>query len=264
MGFLDYVHLHFQFSLAAFGKKDGLHAHRNFRVPSGRMIAIIAILAAILFPVFSSARENGRRAACQSNLHQIGLAFMQYTQDYNDRLPSVSDATGSNGVRGTWNPFDKFANNHLGQTDFKMGESSLQPYLKATQIFVCPSDDAGEPNGLSYASNACVNYRATTAATPSGTFHRGHKLSYFQSTSLWALLVEESESDIANSSDTTTDDGYYLLASSNGMSTRHADGSNVAFVDGHVKWLKPESFLQQGLPFGGVGSAHLKDQCPGT
>jgi prepilin-type N-terminal cleavage/methylation domain-containing protein len=49
------------------------------------VIAIIAILAAILFPVFSRARENARRSSCQSNLKQIGLAVMQYQQDYDER-----------------------------------------------------------------------------------------------------------------------------------------------------------------------------------
>src|SRR5471032_2965994 len=52
------------------------------------VIAIIAILAAILFPVFARARENARRTACQSNLKQIGLAFMQYVQDYDELQPS--------------------------------------------------------------------------------------------------------------------------------------------------------------------------------
>ena len=51
------------------------------------VIAIIAILAAILFPVFARARENGRRAACQSNVKQILLGMMQYTQDYDEHLP---------------------------------------------------------------------------------------------------------------------------------------------------------------------------------
>jgi prepilin-type N-terminal cleavage/methylation domain-containing protein len=51
------------------------------------VIAIIAILAAILFPAFARARENARRASCQSNLKQIGLGAMQYTQDYDETLP---------------------------------------------------------------------------------------------------------------------------------------------------------------------------------
>ena len=49
------------------------------------VIAIIAILAAMLFPVFARARENARRSSCQSNLKQIGLGLLQYSQDYDER-----------------------------------------------------------------------------------------------------------------------------------------------------------------------------------
>lgn len=224
------------------------------------VIAIIGILATILFPVFGSARENARRASCQSNMRQIGLAFMQYTQDNNERMPAVGVAAEANGTRGTWNPFNTFGD-HSGKTDFKMGESTLQPYLKATGIFTCPSDDVGEENGLSYASNACINFKAEVPAAPSGKLHRGRKLSYFQTPTLWALLVEESSE--GGSLDTTTDDGYFLLQARNGLSTRHAEGSNVAFVDGHVKWYKPENVLQSGLPFGGAKTANMGDECPG-
>src|SRR5471032_329947 len=51
------------------------------------VIAIIAILAAILFPVFARARENARRASCQSNLKQLTLGILQYTQDYDGCYP---------------------------------------------------------------------------------------------------------------------------------------------------------------------------------
>src|SRR5690606_624654 len=53
------------------------------------VIAIIAILAAILFPVFARARENARRTSCLSNIKNMGLAFMQYTQDYDERMPLI-------------------------------------------------------------------------------------------------------------------------------------------------------------------------------
>jgi prepilin-type N-terminal cleavage/methylation domain-containing protein len=59
------------------------------------VIAIIAILAAILFPVLGRARENARRFTCQSNLKQIGLSFMQYSQDYDELFPPH---TGGNGA----------------------------------------------------------------------------------------------------------------------------------------------------------------------
>ena len=57
------------------------------------VIAIIALLAAVLFPVFAKVRENARRTACQSNLKQIGLGIMQYTQDNDEALPLLSYGT---------------------------------------------------------------------------------------------------------------------------------------------------------------------------
>src|SRR5687767_11769376 len=79
------------------------------------VIAIIAILAAILFPVFARARENARRSSCQSNLKQIGLGLMQYTQDYDEAYP-LRDAG-----HGHWRQL-------------------IQPYIKSTQLFQCPSN----------------------------------------------------------------------------------------------------------------------------
>src|SRR5512137_1152715 len=70
------------------------------------VIAIIAILAAILFPVFAKAREKARQSSCQSNLKQIGLAFMQYAQDYDEQYPYndpvAYDAAGADQLRSAW------------------------------------------------------------------------------------------------------------------------------------------------------------------
>src|SRR5262249_11511404 len=87
------------------------------------VIAIIAILAAILFPVFAKARENARRTSCTSNLKQMGLGILQYTQDYDETFPlSVTASTST-----TSNP-------PVGWAD------AIQPYVKNTQIYQCPSD----------------------------------------------------------------------------------------------------------------------------
>ena len=51
------------------------------------VIAIIAILAAILFPVFAKAREKARQISCLSNEKQLGLGFIQYSQDYDEMIP---------------------------------------------------------------------------------------------------------------------------------------------------------------------------------
>lgn len=108
------------------------------------VIAIIAILAAILFPVFAQAREKARAISCLSNLRQIGMATMQYIQDYDETYP----------LGYVWK--DGGTNSEWGGTMYTI---SLGPYLQKLgavgsdvvnsglttgSIFVCPS--AGKPN----------------------------------------------------------------------------------------------------------------------
>ncbi len=83
------------------------------------VIAIIAILTAILFPVFARARENARRASCLSNLKQIGLAYLQYAGDYDERYPLASQPAAPT----SWT-------------------NTVQPYVKNFQIFRCPNDNS--------------------------------------------------------------------------------------------------------------------------
>ncbi len=92
------------------------------------VIAIIALLAAILFPVFARARENARRASCQSNLKEIGVALLQYTQDYDEGFPGVwfGSPTG----------WDSQSN---AGTYYKWMDAAY-PYIKSEQVFNCPSD----------------------------------------------------------------------------------------------------------------------------
>src|SRR5947207_10733174 len=98
------------------------------------VIAIIAILAAILFPVFAQARESARKISCLSNTKQIGLAAMQYVQDYDEGYP-VQSWDGA--LMGT-------TNNDAGSDGkrFFVWPWQLMPYMKNKQILVCPSDPA--------------------------------------------------------------------------------------------------------------------------
>ncbi|MDQ3814275.1 MAG: DUF1559 domain-containing protein, partial [Armatimonadota bacterium] len=87
------------------------------------VIAIIALLAAILFPVFARARENARKTSCANNVKQLGLAFAQYTQDYDEMMPLLfieSAPAGAANQRGTW--------------------QIIMPYVKSQQVYQCPSD----------------------------------------------------------------------------------------------------------------------------
>lgn len=110
------------------------------------VIAIIAILAAILFPVFAQAREKARGISCISNLKQIGLALMQYEQDYDGMYPVPND----NNIE-TVVPPDTFGESYSGHGSYIPNEITvgmqLDPYIKSgtegvrpTGIWRCPSD----------------------------------------------------------------------------------------------------------------------------
>jgi prepilin-type N-terminal cleavage/methylation domain-containing protein/prepilin-type processing-associated H-X9-DG protein len=114
------------------------------------VIAIIAILAAILFPVFAQAREKARQTSCLSNIKQLGLGIVMYTQDYDEMFP----------VHAYW---DNDWNTTEGKSLY--WEGRVLPYIKNLGVFVCPSDggtSAATTNGteagtrISYAFNSVV------------------------------------------------------------------------------------------------------------
>jgi len=117
------------------------------------VIAIIAILAAILFPVFAKAREKARQASCLSNQRQIGLASIQYVQDYDETEPPLY-----------------YVKNSPSSPHWM---DMIYPYVKSEQVFTCPSR-TGDPNG--YARYVCTDNTGEFASlTPAGkrTFYYG-------------------------------------------------------------------------------------------
>ncbi|MGQ9731925.1 MAG: prepilin-type N-terminal cleavage/methylation domain-containing protein [Candidatus Zipacnadales bacterium] len=114
------------------------------------VIAIIAILAAILFPVLAKAREKAHQASCLSNVRQIGMAMLLYTNDTDELLPLVHGATRPNLFLGSWIDL-------------------VQPYTQNLQIFICPSSSHG---GTDYFHNDDLlqNYGYPPAA---GSFVQG-------------------------------------------------------------------------------------------
>ena len=102
------------------------------------VLVVILILAALLFPTFNRVREGARRSSCTSNLKQLGLAFLQYSQDHNNRLP-VGKTPPPNEIGNGW-------------------AGAIFPYVKAPQLFRCPSDSGvdGTIGTVSYAYNQAI------------------------------------------------------------------------------------------------------------
>jgi prepilin-type N-terminal cleavage/methylation domain-containing protein/prepilin-type processing-associated H-X9-DG protein len=107
------------------------------------VIAIIAVLASLLLPVVSKAKERGRSTACLSNLRQVGIALQLFVQENNNMLPVMYDALVSTNGPGTNATIDRVLSNHLGNA----------------RILLCPSDrqDLFLQTGSSYAWNSLVN-----------------------------------------------------------------------------------------------------------
>jgi general secretion pathway protein G len=101
------------------------------------VLGIIAILAAIIFPVFASARGKARQAACISNLRQIGTAFNLYAEDYDQLFPLGDDPVDKN--TGIWQ--NAFGGQYASIVpNLPMLYQLLFPYTKNNQIWDCPSD----------------------------------------------------------------------------------------------------------------------------
>ncbi len=179
------------------------------------VIAIIAILAAILFPVFARAREKARQSSCLSNVKQLMLAIMQYVQDYDEMMPTCwTVIAGESYHHPYW--YEK-----------------AEPYLKNTQVFLCPS---------------ARNY--TTIAY-------GYNYMYLGSTHSSAISIAEIKSPsemliFTDSYDSGSAGSFHIYAPSvwiihggafgdnntGNVDPRHNEGANVGWADGHAKWFK--------------------------
>jgi prepilin-type processing-associated H-X9-DG protein len=208
------------------------------------VIAIIAILAAILFPVFAQARERARMANCVSNMRQIGTSLMMYVQDYDETYPYIR-FHGQDAAKGS----------HT-----YIWRNAIRPYLKNLDVLGCPSNPfhrtvPGQPGAtnppkagdnaegwesepeqrmpISYAMNSCAStwYPADTKEGQSSPALRAAQLERPADT----VIISE------NTWGTADTYGTWLWLTCPGIFS-HSAGKvgNFVFYDGHAKskkWL---------------------------
>jgi len=237
------------------------------------VIAIIAILAAILFPVFAQAREKARAIACLSNTKQLGLGFMQYAQDNDEKNPD--------GINWFWPGGNGWA-------------TQIYPYTKSDQLYRCPDD--GGTSVVSYGYNS-------NNTTPTGAGVDSSTIAKYNSPSKTVLLFETAgnvgtpyapstgeglasagfngyspagwgvggKSWVVNGTGTWTAPATLVMATGylRGIDVtdqpfyqkalgRHQDGANYVMADGHAKFFLP------GKVSGGALNSAAAGDCGST
>ena len=193
------------------------------------VIAIIAILAHIIFPVFAQARERARATACLSNVRQLGLATMMYTQDYDETLMPVAYKVGDTQERVAWTTY-------------------ILPYVKNEAIRHCPSDVISKIN--SYGLNELA---FADLADPVNVHVPIRTLGEFEHPTSTIMMGElGSEDDLY----TRRAEGYKMVAPSFKLddeadgrpSIRHHSRNNLTYMDGHAKNSKLDQFYVNQTP----------------
>jgi prepilin-type processing-associated H-X9-DG protein len=186
-------------------------------------------LAAILFPVFARARENARRASCQSNLKQLALAMIMYSQDYDETFTAINGPTqpDPNKPVADYKGFNWYSSTSYGGPYYWGGWATrIYPYVKNTQVYLCPSN-TWNAYGVNY--GLPVDYFRSSDNTKQVYFNNAIKLAQFTRPSESLMITEKGNGG---------GDQYVLSSPYYACAMPHFDGGNIAFVDGHVKWMK--------------------------
>ncbi|MCX6381821.1 MAG: DUF1559 domain-containing protein, partial [Armatimonadetes bacterium] len=222
------------------------------------VIAIIAILAAILFPVFAQAREKARQTSCLSNMRQLGTSLAMYSSDYDGALMQTTYEDPKRNVHWSY---------------------VLQPYVKNLQIFVCPSDpNPVAPKDLTLDLQVPkFSYINNYAVIPEHNFLPPQEAIVGQASSLIVLAERRDKENngyaigswkgasgfvpgqpLTGAAGLASGDYHKAtlseaLAGLNGPKDkmlltrirwdRHSEGANYTFFDGHAKWLRIEQTL---------------------
>jgi len=194
------------------------------------VIAIIAILAAILIPVFAAVKNRSKLASCLSNLKQLDAAILVYASDWNDFLPGFN----------LFNKSKRGYSSTPGPDDLP-SSGSLWKYYKSAKLIRCPADveRMRAPGGLnfsSYSLNSWLSWRKHPEyyhGSSSDSESGGPPMSLFPRTTKTIVLVEEN-SEGTNSWNVID----YAFIGKDELTSRHTGRGAVAFLDGHVTTIK--------------------------
>ncbi|HEY5505665.1 MAG TPA: prepilin-type N-terminal cleavage/methylation domain-containing protein [Sedimentisphaerales bacterium] len=229
------------------------------------VIAIIAVLSAMLLPVFGKGRLSAQRTACESNLRQLGIAAQMYWDDNGGNCFYYnSTAMTNNGIKGQVYWFgwiEKYNGNNDGQRAFDLSPSMLFPYLNGSDMRLCPSLSTAPPFQLKGTNVIfCYGYNKYLSPTNINALANINRVSSPVETAIFADSA--SVDDFLEKPNVWLKEFYYLDLQTNYSSRfnypnghfRHSQKANVTFADGHVgrEAMAPGS-LDSKLPNQNVG-----------
>lgn len=212
------------------------------------VIAVMAVLAAMLFPVFASAREKARQTSCMSNTRQFALATAMYVQD--------------------WEAHMFFSFNRFGNPGYRWMQM-VHPYMKAASLFHCPSSNRKPPMNIEqqvygynwqYLGNSRLLPFGRGLVPDSAVEVPAQTIAFADSAGSRSRIGTSTEGRAGYAIDPPRPKpdpdvyGYHDPDDPAMVAGRHHGGANLAFCDGHAKWLGLGAIYRDNSLWNGTGN----------
>ncbi|NMA19599.1 MAG: DUF1559 domain-containing protein [Lentisphaerae bacterium] len=215
------------------------------------VIAIIAILAAMLLPALSKAREKAKNIACMNQLKQMGYAIEGYYQDFEEYIPygwdQSGDPFGGYATVNNWAWYCRIAP-YVGYKakNFYQLEDAYKE-----KLFTCPAKETGAGRISCYSANMYVARNCpTSSAMPNGVLLKNPKIMQVKGPGSKVFII-----------DAHRDQQFFNVAGVGNIVTRHSGSNNALYFDGSAKWIEYGRMLfysprAWGYAFGAYSSTY--------
>jgi len=222
------------------------------------VIAIIAILAAMLLPALSKAKQKAQGVSCMNNTKQLSLGWIMYAGDNDDRTPGVYDNGSDPGSLTLWSTNwcgGLMSTVQLSTNTLPLTAGQIYPSVKNVKSYRCPADNTtdryvgGAGNALRVRSYSASQTFGSGNHLPSSQYRTYNKLGSIQNPSETWVLIDEAEDFINDAAFGVkmTKPGSYIGNIVDAPSGRHGSAAGMTFADGHSivhKWKSPLTYTK--------------------